>query len=321
MFKGNKQLKMEKIATREAYGNALAKFGENKDVVALDADLSCSTKSNVFGKKYPERFFNLGISEQDLVGTAAGLAISGKIPFASTFAVFITGRAYDQIRVSVAYPNVNVRLVGSHAGLMTGEDGVTHQALEDIALMRSLPNMTVIQPADAVETEKAVEFLLNHKGPVYLRTSRSGVPVIFDENYKFEIGKGVLLNEGNDITIIATGSLVHEAIEAVKALEKNNISARLINIHTTKPIDKEIIIKAAKETKVIVSCEDHSIIGGLGSAISEVLSQEQPCVMEMVGVKDKFGESGPPAELYKKYGLTSGHIADAAEKAIRRKNE
>ena len=312
---------MEKIATREAYGNALAKIGENKDVVVLDADLSGSTKSAVFAKKYPERFFNLGISEQDLVGTAAGLAISGKIPFASSFAVFISGRAYDQVRVSVAYSNINVRLVGSHAGLMTGEDGATHQALEDIALMRALPNMTVIQPADAIETEKTVVALINYKGPVYLRTSRSGVPVIFDENYKFEIGKGVLLNNGTDVTIIATGSLVHEAIEAVKVLEKKSISARLINIHTIKPIDKDIIIKAAKETKAIVSCEDHSIIGGLGSAISEVLTQEQPCIMEMIAVKDKFGESASPKELYEKYGLTAEHIVMATEKALNKKNE
>lgn len=312
--------KMEKIATREAYGKALAEIGENNSVVVLDADLSGSTKSAVFAKKYPERFFNMGVSEQDLVGTAAGLAAAGKIPFASSFAVFVTGRAYDQVRVSVAYPNLSVRLVGSHAGLMTGEDGATHQALEDIALMRALPNMTIIQPADAVETEKAVKALLNYKGPVYLRTGRNKAPVIFDENYNFEIGRGVQLNEGDDVAIIATGSMVHEAIEAVKLLEKKGVNAGLINIHTIKPIDKEIIVKAAKQTKAIVTCEDHNIYGGLGSAVAEVLSQKNPCIIEFVGVKDSFGESGSSADLYEKYGLTANHIVKAVEKALERKN-
>ncbi len=310
---------MEKIATREAYGNALVKIGKNKDVVALDADLSCSTKSAKFGKEYPERFFNIGISEQDLVGTAAGLAAAGKIPFASSFAVFVTGRTYDQIRVSVAYTKLNVRLVGSHGGLMTGEDGATHQALEDLALMRVLPNMTVIQPADATETEKVVEALLDFKGPVYLRTTRSKVPVIFDKDYKFQIGKAVKIKEGKDVAIFATGSMVHEAIEAVDMLKKKGISASVINIHTIKPIDKAAIIAAAKETGAIVSCEDHSIVGGLGSAIAEVLATEMPCVMEMVGVADTFGESGSPRDLYEKYGLTAKNIANAAEKAIGRK--
>jgi len=304
-------------ATREAYGKALAEIGSNINVVALDADLSCSTKSSDFAKKYPDRFFNLGISEQDMIGTAAGLATCNKITFASTFAVFATGRAYDQIRVSVAYPNLNVRIVGSHAGLMTGEDGATHQALEDISLMRSLPNMTVIQPADAVETEKAMKALLTHKGPVYLRTGRGKVPIIFKEDYEFKIGKGVKLREGSDITLIATGSMVHEAINAAEILEKRNISTRVINIHTIKPIDKEIIINAAKETKAIISCEDHSIIGGLGSAVAEVTAQNHPCRMEFIGVRDTFGESAPAKDLYEKYGLTAKHIVMAAENLVK----
>jgi transketolase len=309
----------EKKATRDGYGKGLVEAGKNKNVVALDADLSESTRSNKFAEAYPERFFEMGISEQDMVGTAGGLAASGKIPFASSFACFVTGRSFGQVRLMAAISNLNVRVVGSHAGLLTGEDGATHQALEDISLMRTLPNMTVIQPADAVEAEKAVLALVNHKGPAYLRLGRGKVPAIHDANYKFEIGKGEVLKKGNDAAIIATGALVHEALKAVEELDKQKISARVINIHTIKPIDKSIIIKAAKETKAIVTAEDHNIIGGLGSAVSEVLAENIPTPVERIGTKDVFGESGKPDELYKKYGLTSNDIIKAVKKVIGRK--
>lgn len=310
---------MDKIATREGYGNGLEHYGRDERIVALDADLSGSTKSAKFAKKYPERFFNMGVAEQDLVGTAAGLAASGKIPFASSFAVFVTGRTYDQVRVSVAYPRLNVKLVGSHAGLMTGEDGATHQALEDVALMRALPNMTVIQPCDAVETEKAVEAMIKHNGPVYLRTSRAKVPVISKKSDEFVIGKCVTLRDGTDMTIIASGTMVHEALQAAESLEKKDIRVRVLNMHTIKPIDEEAIITASKETGAILTCEDHSIIGGLGSAVAEVVVRHTLCVMEMIGVKDTFGESGKPAELYKKYGLDAESIVSASMKLLRRK--
>ncbi|MBW2979962.1 transketolase family protein [Candidatus Woesearchaeota archaeon] len=309
----------EKKATRDGYGIGLVEAGKNKDVVALDADLAESTRSIKFAEKYPERFFEMGISEQDMIGTAGGLAASGKIPFASSFACFVTGRSFGQVRLMAAISDLNVRVVGSHAGILTGEDGATHQALEDISLMRTLANMAVIQPADAVEAEKAVLALVKHKGPAYLRLGRGKVQVIHDKNYKFEIGKGDLLKQGKDVTIIATGALVHEALKANEELEKQKISARVINIHTIKPLDKDIIIKAAKETGCIVTAEDHNIIGGLGSAVSEVLAENIPAPLERVGVKDKFGESGKPAELYEKYGLTSNDIIKAVKKVIGRK--
>lgn len=310
----------KKIATRESYGNALARLGEKYDIVVLDADLSKSTKTEVFKKKFPERFINMGIAEQNMISTAAGLASCGKIVFASSFAMFAAGRAFEQIRNSVCYPNLNVKIGATHAGISVGEDGATHQCLEDIGIMRTIPNMVIINPADDVEAQAAVEAAVKHNGPVYLRFGRLGVPVIYDEStYKFELGKGVELKDGSDVTIIATGLLVADALEAEKMLEKDGISARVINIHTIKPIDREIISKAAAETGAIVTCEEHNIIGGLGSAVAEVLCEECPVPMERVGVRDKFGKSGVPAQLLKDYGLTANDIVAAAKKVINKK--
>lgn len=310
----------KKIATRESYGNALARLGEEYDIVVLDADLSKSTKTEVFKKKFPERFINMGIAEQNMISTAAGLASCGKIVFASSFAMFAAGRAFEQIRNSVCYPNLNVKIGATHAGISVGEDGATHQCLEDIGIMRTIPNMVIINPADDVEAQAAVEAAVKHNGPVYLRFGRLGVPVIYDESaYKFELGKGVELKDGSDVTIIATGLLVADALEAEKMLEKDGISARVINIHTIKPIDREIISKAAAETGAIVTCEEHNIIGGLGSAVAEVLCEECPVPMERVGVRDKFGKSGVPAQLLKDYGLTANDIVAAAKKVINKK--
>lgn len=297
------------MATRDAYGKALKELGgKNEDVVVLDADLSGSTKTAVFKKEYPERFFNVGIAEQSLMGTAAGLATTGKIPFASTFAMFATGRAFEIIRNSICYPKLNVKIAATHAGLTVGEDGATHQSVEDISLMRSIPNMVVLNPADGVETKQCVLKAAEYNGPVYIRLGRSKVPVIFDEDYNFEIGKGVELKSGEDVTIIATGIMVAKALEASEMLKEEGISARVINISTIKPIDKDIIIKAAKETKGIVTVEEHSIIGGLGSAVAEVLVENCPVPMLRVGVNDTFGESGNGDELLVKYGLTSENI-------------
>ncbi|MGF7058073.1 transketolase family protein [Brassicibacter mesophilus] len=309
------------MATRDAYGEALKELGKtNKDIVVLDADLSKSTKTAVFGKEYPERFINVGIAEQNLIGTAAGLATTGKIPFASSFAMFATGRAFEIIRNSVAYPKLNVKIAATHAGLTVGEDGASHQALEDISVMRTIPNMVVLNPADGVEAKAAVMKAAEYKGPVYIRLGRSKVPTIFEEaNYKFEIGKGVLLKDGKDVTIVATGIMVSLALEAAEMLQKDGVDARVINIHTIKPIDKELIIKAAKETGAIITAEEHNIIGGLGSAVAEVLVENYPAVMERVGVRDTFGESGDGDELLRKYGLTSEKIAEAAKKAFSRK--
>ncbi len=309
------------IATRDAYGEALKELGkQNKDVVVLDADLSGSTKTGVFAKEFPERFINVGIAEQNLIGTAAGLATTGKIPFASSFAMFVAGRAFEIIRNSVAYPKLNVKIAATHAGLTVGEDGASHQALEDISIMRTIPNMVVINPADGVETKAAIMKAAEYKGPMYIRLGRSKVPVIFDEaNYKFEIGKGIKLKDGSDVTIIATGIMVALALEAAEALKKEGLEARVINIHTIKPIDKDIIIEAARETKAIVTAEEHNIIGGLGSAVAEVLAESYPTVMERVGVMDTFGESGNGEELLEKYGLTSENIVKAARRAIGRR--
>jgi transketolase len=309
------------MATRDAYGEALKELGKiNKDIVVLDADLSKSTKTAVFGKEYPERFINVGIAEQNLIGTAAGLATTGKIPFASSFAMFATGRAFEIIRNSVAYPKLNVKIAATHAGLTVGEDGASHQALEDLSVMRTIPNMIVLNPADGVEAKAAVIKAAEYKGPVYIRLGRSKVPTIFEEaNYKFEIGKGVLLKDGKDVTIVATGIMVSLALEAAEMLQKDGVDARVINIHTIKPIDKELIIKAAKETGAIITAEEHNIIGGLGSAVAEVLVENYPAVMERVGVRDTFGESGDGDELLRKYGLTSEKIAEAAKKAVSRK--
>ena len=311
------------LATRDGYGKALAEIGKDKRIVALDADLSESTRSSKFAEKYPERFFEMGVSEQDMIGTAAGLAASGKIPFASSFAIFITGNAYQQIRLMAGISKLNIRIVGSHAGLFTGEDGASHQALEDISLMRGIPGMTVIQPADAIEAEKAVYALAAHKGPAYLRLTRCKLPIIFDSSYKFEIGKAVILKKERnaEATIFATGSMVHEALKAYTLLKKENITVNIVNIHTIKPLDSETIIDLAKKTRAVVTAEDHSIIGGLGSAISELLSQEQPTPIECIGVNDQFGESAKPADLYKKYGLTALGITKAAKKVIRRKKK
>ncbi|MBU7006362.1 transketolase family protein [Phosphitispora fastidiosa] len=310
----------KKIATREAYGKTLARLGAvNNNIVVLDADLSKSTKTADFAAVFPERFFDMGVAEQNMLGTAAGLAAAGKIPFASSFAVFATGRAFEQIRNSIAYPKLNVKIAATHAGISVGEDGASHQSIEDISLMRTLPNMTVIVPADAVETEKAVEAAVEIKGPVYLRLGRLGLPAVFDENYRFEVGKAVTLREGSDVTVIACGLMVGQAVEAAEALAGENISVRVINMHTIKPIDRDVILKAARETGAVVTAEEHNIIGGLGSAVAEVLVQSEPVPQEMVGVRDTFGESGPPSELLQKYGLMAGDIAAAAKKVMGRK--
>ena len=311
---------MSSIATRDAYGKALVKLGQiNEQVVVLDADLSKSTKTNDFYKAYPDRFFNMGIAEQNLIGAACGLATAGKIPFASSFAMFATGRAFEIIRNSVAYPKLNVKVCATHAGITVGEDGASHESIEDIAIMRTVPNMTVLVPADGVEAEQMILEAARVYGPMYVRLGRSAVPTIFDENYKFEIGKGVVVREGNDATIIACGIMVYEAIKASEELALEGINARVINMSTIKPIDKELIINAARETKAIVTAEEHSIIGGLGSAVSEVVSEECPVVVKKVGVNDSFGESGTPAELLKKYGLTSNDIVKAVKEAITKK--
>lgn len=297
------------IATREAYGKALAEFGDTYDMVVMDADLSGSTKTGVFAKKFPERFINCGIAEGNMMTTAAGIATTGKTVFASTFAVFASGRAFEQIRNSICYPNLNVKIGATHAGLSVGEDGASHQAIADMAVMRALPNMVVLNPADAVETYCAIKAAIEYNGPVYIRLGRLGVPVIFDEaTYKFEIGKGQLINDGNDITIVATGLMTTESMKAVETLKAEGINARLINIHTIKPIDNDIIVKAAKETGHIITVEEHSIIGGLGSAVAEVLAEEYPCKLTRMGVKDVFGQSGKPYELLDMYGLTDKHI-------------
>ena len=308
---------VDMIATRDAYGDALKELGgTNNNVVVLDADLSGSTKTGVFKKSYPDRFINVGIAEQNLIGTAAGLAAAGKVPFASTFAMFASGRAFEIIRNSVCYPNLNVKIAATHAGLTVGEDGATHQALEDISIMRSLPNMVVLNPADAIETKQCIKVAAEHNGPVYIRLGRSKTPVIFDESYKFEIGKGVELKEGSDVTIIATGIMVGKALKASEELAKSGINARVINISTIKPIDKDIIVKAAKETKGIVTAEEHSIIGGLGSSVAEVVSENHPTKVIRIGTMDKFGESGDGNDLLEKYGLTVENIVKKAKEIL-----
>ncbi len=312
---------VKKIATREAYGMALAKFGDKYDIVVMDADLSKSTKTDTFKKEFPDRFINCGIAEANMISTAAGLATCGKTVFASSFAMFAAGRAFEQIRNAVCYPNLNVKIGATHAGISVGEDGATHQPIEDIALMRSIPNMVVISPADAVESIAAVEAAIKHNGPVYLRFGRLGVPTINDEaTYKFEIGKGVQLKDGNDVTIIANGLMVPDALTAADMLAEEGINARVINIHTIKPIDEDIIVKAAKETGAIVTAEEHNIIGGLGSAVAEVLCEKCPAPLVRVGIEDKFGKSGKPAQLLKEYGLTPENIVAKAKEAIAKKN-
>lgn len=297
---------MVKKATRDAYGEALVELGKiNENVVVLDADLSGSTKTSMFKKAFPERHFNVGIAEADLVGTAAGFATSGKVAFASTFAMFAAGRAFEQIRNTVAYPKLNVKIAPTHAGISVGEDGASHQSVEDIALMRSIPGMVVLSPADATETKKMVFAAAEYEGPVYIRMGRLGVPVIFDDNYDFQIGIANTLREGKDVTIAATGVMTSEALKAAEELEKEGISVRVINVGTIKPLDGETILKAAQETKFIVTAEEHSVIGGLGSAVSEFLSEVHPTKVKKVGVYDKFGQSGTGEELLQKYELTA----------------
>ncbi len=307
-----------KIATREAYGRALAELANvNENIVVLDADLSKSTKTADFKAVCEERFFNMGIAEGNMMGVAAGLSTCGKIPYVSTFAMFAAGRAFEQIRNSICYPKLNVKICATHAGLTVGEDGASHQAIEDLSLMRSIPNMTVICPADAVETAAAIKAISEYDGPCYVRLGRAAVNIINDEStYEFKIGKGVALSEGNDVTIVATGIMVDVALEAKEELKKDGINARVINIHTLKPIDKEILIKAAKETGAIVTVEEHNVIGGLGSAVSEVLSEEIPVPVLKVGVQDTFGESGLPDQLLKAYGLTTNNVIEKVKKVI-----
>ena len=294
----------KKIATRQSYGEILKELGEqNENIVVLDADLSTATKTEIFAKEFPNRFFDMGIAEQDMIGTAAGFATCGKIPFASTFAVFAAGRAYDQIRNSVCYPNLNVKICATHAGVTVGEDGATHQMLEDISMMRTIPNLKVFSPCDDIETRFIIKEISKIKDPCYVRLSRLATPIIYDENEKFELGKAKQIGTGNDATIFATGVCVPEAIKAKEILEKKGIFVRVVDIHTIKPIDKQKIIKCAKETNRIITVEDHSIIGGLGSSICEVLSEEYPCKVTRLGVKDCFGKSGNGAELMKYFGI------------------
>ena len=307
----------EKIATRESYGNALAEFAPDYDFVVLDADLAAATKTGIFKKKYPERFFNCGIAEGNMMSVAAGIASTGKTVFASSFAMFAAGRAFEQIRNSIGYPHLNVKICATHAGISVGEDGATHQCLEDIALMRSIPGMVVISPADDVEAKAAIKAALEYNGPMYIRLGRLAVPVYNDPaTYKFELGKGICLKEGSDVTIVATGLMVDAAINAAKALEDEGISARVINIHTIKPLDTDIILKAAKDTGAIVVAEEHNIIGGLGSAVTEAVCESYPVPVLRLGTNDVFGRSGKVPPLLEMYGLTAENIIEKAKLAI-----
>lgn len=308
----------EKIATRVAYGNALKEFGVDSRIVALEADLGKSTMSALFGEAFPERYLDMGIAEANMAGVAAGLATCGKLPFIHSFAIFAPGRIYDQIRNSIAYPGLNVKIIGSHAGVTVGQDGATHQALEDIALMRSLPGMIILSPCDAHETRMAVKAMLEHEGPCYMRTGRLPVQQITNdlEDYEFEIGKGEVLHDGTDLTIIAHGYMVAAALEAQRILAEDWTSVRVIDMHTIKPLDEELVLKAAEETEAIIVAEEHNIIGGLGSAVAELLSEKRPTYMERVGVRDVFGKSGDPEELVNHFGLTSAEIVAAAHRLL-----
>lgn len=310
-----------KKATRESYGEALAELGDKyENLFVLDADLAAATKTGIFKKKFPDRFFDCGIAEANMMGVAAGLAVTGKIPFASTFAMFAAGRAFEIVRNSIGYPHLNVKIGATHAGISVGEDGATHQCNEDIALMRTIPGMTIINPADDVEAKAAVEAAILHNGPVYMRFGRLAAPVFNDKNsYKFELGKGIKLRDGKDVSIIATGLMVSQALEAADILEAQGISAEIINIHTIKPIDSEIIVESAKKTGLVVTVEEHSVIGGLGSAVCDVLSSELPTKAVKIGVNDEFGYSGPAAELLKAFGLCSDNIAKTAKSAVEAK--
>lgn len=302
-------MKENKKATRQSYGEALAELAkQNDNIVVLDADLSSATKTDIFAKEFPNRFFDMGIAEQNMMSTAAGIATCGKIVYTSTFAVFAAGRAYDQIRNSICYPDLNVKICATHAGITVGEDGATHQMIEDISLMRTLPNMKVISTSDDIQTKWAVKEISKINGPVYLRLSRYATNIIYDENQKFEIGKAVQIGKGTDGTIFATGVTVAEAVKAQKILKEKGINVRVIDIHTIKPIDKEIIIKCAKETKKLISIEDHNIIGGLGSSISEILTENYPVKLIRLGIKDRFGKSGKAEELMKYFEITAKDI-------------
>ena len=299
----------KKVATRKSYGEALEQLGkENPNVVVLDADLAGATKTDMFAKQFPDRFFDMGIAEANMMATAAGFATCGKIPYASTFAVFAAGRAYDQIRNSICYPKLNVKICATHCGVTVGEDGATHQMIEDLSLMRTLPNMTVMSTSDDTQTKWAIKEIAKIQGPVYLRLARMETPILYDENTKFEIGKAIQIGEGTDGTVFATGITVSEAIKAQEILKQEGINIRVVDMHTIKPIDKEIIIKSAKETKKLISIEDHNIIGGLGSAISEILTEEYPTKLIRLGIKDVFGKSGKAEELIKYFGITADNI-------------
>lgn len=304
-------MREERIATRESYGKTLVELGkENENIVVLDADLAGATKTNLFAKEYPDRFFDMGIAEANMLGTAAGLATCGKIPYASTFAVFAAGRGYDQIRNSICYPNLNVKICATHAGITVGEDGATHQMLEDLSLMRTLPNMTVISPSDDTQTKWVIKEISKLEGPFYVRLARLATPVIYEANQKFEIGKAIQIGNGTDGTVFATGVTVAEAIQAQEQLKVQGINIRVVDVHTIKPIDQDIIMKCARETKRLVSVEDHSIMGGLGSAISEVLTEKYPAKLERMGMKDTFGKSGKAEELMAYFGLTAKAIVE-----------
>lgn len=309
---------VKKIATRDSYGKALVELGDkHEDIVVLDADLAEATKTGMFKKAHPERFIDCGIAEANMIGVAAGLAAAGKVPFASSFAMFAAGRAYEQVRNSVGYPHLNVKIGASHAGISVGEDGATHQCNEDIALMRSIPGMVVINPSDAVEAEAAVHAAYEYDGPVYMRFGRLAVPVINDKpDYKFELGKGIVLREGKDVTIIATGLPVNNCLEAAEKLAADGIEAKVINIHTIKPLDEDLVVAAAKETGKVVTVEEHSVIGGLGSAVCDVLAEKAPTKVLKIGINDVFGESGPALELLKKYGLDTDSIYEKIKNYI-----
>lgn len=308
---------IKKVATRAAFGNALVELGAKRDdFVVLDADLAAATQTGMFKKAFPDRFYDCGIAEADMMGIAAGIAATGKKVVCSSFAMFAAGRAFEQVRNSIGYPHLNVIIGATHAGISVGEDGATHQCCEDIALMRTIPGMTIINPADETEAKKAVEAAFELDGPVYMRFGRLAVPVIFDDDYKFEVGKSVELREGNDVTVIATGLMVSEALEAYELLKKDGINARIINMHTIKPLDNEAVIKAAKETGAIVTAEEHSVIGGLGGAVSELLCEEYPVPVVKLGVYDTFGHSGPAPKLLDEFGLRAVNIAEKAKKAV-----
>ena len=308
---------IKKVATRAAFGNALVELGAKRDdFVVLDADLAAATQTGMFKKAFPDRFYDCGIAEADMMGIAAGIAATGKKVVCSSFAMFAAGRAFEQVRNSIGYPHLNVIIGATHAGISVGEDGATHQCCEDIALMRTIPGMTIINPADETEAKKAVEAAFELDGPVYMRFGRLAVPVIFDDDYKFEVGKSVELREGNDVTIIATGLMVSEALEAYELLKKDGINARIINMRTIKPLDNEAVIRAAKETGAIVTAEEHSVIGGLGGAVSELICEEYPVPVVKLGVYDTFGHSGPAPKLLDEFGLRAVNIAEKAKKAV-----